>query len=372
MEAYLDKNKFYAEVEKYINNYINIHNKDLDKIEIDYGFLERAIFDHQEDIEVRKFIVRGIKQALQLINELVEESKRHDEYKNLQIINFLYYYNTSVKDYYAELVNILDYTGYRGDFKYIRIMFDLMNKLIYKYNEDIDYSGEEIRTLIDFIRCIGNNNRTNMLSEPPVKPYLHEEIRNYLIATSSNKYQEDERFISIYADYYYGQKAKYDINDETFIEYIKLLIGNIGERLILNELQRSFEVMYCAKEIGDYVGYDIYYIDESENREKLIEVKATKYYTYDGKEDDFNIGKTELPKLRATLNEPNADYIIKRVFITFDSNGIKEYKTVNITVKDENTLIDEDGNIYTIYTDKKGKPHFKCDNITRKNKLVRN
>ena len=124
----LTKENFLKEAEKFILNYNNTFNNDYKKLDVDSGILERFIFDHQEDEDVRKFLVRAIKQGLSLIDTLVDFIHKENNFKNDKTLSFLILYIYQIEPYYSQLRSLVDYTGYHGGFKDLRIMLDLLNK----------------------------------------------------------------------------------------------------------------------------------------------------------------------------------------------------------------------------------------------------
>ena len=212
--------------------------------------------------------------------------------------------------------------------------------------------------------------RCNLYARRQEKPPIYKEIQNFINAYYNNNYYNEPRYKEIYNELYYEQKVVNDINYESYNKYISLIVGNIGEQIVFAELNKKYSVCYCSRDVGDYVGYDLYYIDPELNKEKLIEAKATKKYKYDKGEDIFKIGVTELPKMQSTLNDPKVEYEVKRVFLKISENGNIEYKITTLKPISSNQLMDEDGNIYNLLTQGKDLI-FKCDMLTRKNKLVR-
>ena len=367
----LTKENFLKEAEKFILNYNNTFNNDYKKQDVDSGILERFIFDHQEDEDVRKFLVRAIKQGLSLIDTLVDFIQKENNFKNDKTLSFLILYIYQVEPYYSQLRGLVDYTGYSGGFKDLKILLDLLNKMNTLYKENIEYDGTKIKILVDYIKSLSVDDRRNLYARRQEKPPIDKEIQNFINAYYNNNYDNEPRYKEIYNELYYGQKVVNDINNESYNKYISIIVGNIGEQIVFAELNKKYSVCYCSRDVGDYVGYDLYYIDPELNKEKLIEAKATKKYKYDKGEDIFKIGVTELPKIQSTLSDPNVEYEVKRVFLEISENGNIEYKITTLKPISSNQLMDEDGNVYNLLI--KGKDLiFKCDMLTRKNKLVRN
>lgn len=200
---------------------------------------------------------------------------------------------------------------------------------------------------------------------------LDDEIKEYYSAKAKDANS------SRYKRFYDGKLYYYEMNgyDVVFIdfqqEYESMVLGNIGELLYFEQIKNKPCAIFSARDIGSYVGCDMTYYDDVNNIERLVEVKTTVKYSYDGEEDEFYIGRTELPVLEESITNPNIHYEIKRVFIRFNENGIESYDITTLIAKDKETLIDEDGNIYKL-TKTSDKSYFTYKSLKRKNKLVRN
>ena len=219
MKMMYDKQVFINEMCKFIDNYINACNENYVEQKVEHGLIERCILDNHDDNDIREFLKKTIYNGLDLIDKMVAKSKESEEYKNYQILNFIYSYNHYFKPYVIKLRKIQDITGYHGDFKDIKIMIDLINKLNYLYNENIFYDAVLIRELIDYLRYL-DASRGCMSAAPQEKPLLNDEIINYL-KTNSEEYRKDHRFELIYNQAYYRQEP--DLDYETKKSYKKML-----------------------------------------------------------------------------------------------------------------------------------------------------
>lgn len=164
-----------------------------------------------------------------------------------------------------------------------------------------------------------------------------------------------------------------DINYVDFNrEYASKVIGNIGEYLYADRINNLDKFIHSAKDVGDHLGYDMYFYNTAEQKEDLIEVKATEKKSYYGNKDFFSLGSTERLMLGRFLKEKSFNYSVRRVFINFDDKNIKYYHIVKLNPQSDEVFIDEDGNLYKIGIDDFGNEAYICDGIVRKNKLVRN
>lgn len=370
MLTVLNKTLFIDEAAKFMINYANILDPNYNSLDVDTNYLEYCVNNFLDDEDVRKFLIFSVEQRLNLLNSVankIDECEKNT--KNFALINFTYYFTHCIRPCIKMLDRLQDYTGFHGEHKDIQIMLKDIRDLKNIYNIDIPYNIHGINRVTDYVKELSVNDRTSLYTIPQVKYQKDYEVKLYLASMYSCNMKKDKRYQEIYSNLYYKQVD--DLDYKSASAYQNLLVGNIGEQIVLEELSDK-NPYYVSANIGDYAGYDIYYYDTEEQKEKLIEAKATVYFNYDSGDDSFYIGDTEIPKLESTLEDPKVDYIVKRVFITFDQKGIKDYNITTLVPQDKETLIDEDGNIYKLKTDDDNKKYFYCEQLKRKNKLVRN
>ena len=296
-----------------------------------------------------------------LINAYNIDEKLH--YYRLQSVARVFYGIIVPFNY---LINNGFFNSYRGRGCNYRSIADLLEKC----NTGFDRTFSD--KLCDYYDDLGINEDKAFVLGGNEYFSLDEEVKEYFKAKEKNA--NSQRFINFYntrmTEYYYSQDL--DINYADFQkEYESSVLGNIGELLYFENIKNKPCAIFTARDVGSHVGCDMTYYDDRNRIERLIEVKTTAKYKYDGSRDELYIGSTELPILEESLTNPNIHYEIKRVFIRFNENGIESYDITTLIPRDKETLIDEDGNVYRIIKTST-KNYVSCETLTRKNKLVRN
>ena len=320
---------------------------------------------NEDDPIVREFVRNFVK----LYNVLINNQELVNAYNINEKLHFYRY--QKVAEAYTKIIvpfkSYLDH-GFFNTFSGRACTYRSIAKLLEDCDIDFDRTFSDM--FCDYYDSLTVDEAKNFGVNPNIYLSLEDEIKEYFQA--KYKKSNSRKFIKFYEDKKYEYTINgYDIDYIDFYkEYESMILGNIGELLYFEEIKNKPCAIFSARDIGTTVGCDMTYYDDRNNIERLVEVKTTAKYSYDGETDEFYIGRTELPILEQSVESPNFHYEIKRVFITFGKNNIESYKITTLIPRDKQTLIDEDGNIYRL-TKTSDKNYFTCQSLKRKNKLVR-
>ena len=365
-----DKRRFYKEAENFIIDFANLHRHDHISRNPDYNFLENCIIDYLDDEDIRKFLKTAIELRLELIRSICNHFQNNMYAKNFNIIQLALFYQKDIYPYERMLDRINDWTGYHGDFKEHRIMEDQIKKLTTLYGEEINYDPNIIKAYESYYYSMPKDQPNPFSYKGDRKPDMRSECTRYLNTYKNHDYEKDIRYQSELNFGYNHQMS--DPQKYALGQYRKILKGNIGEWVMMDVLNGANALVFVANELGNMYGYDIYYYDLTDYKEKLIEAKATDYYTEDGYNDSFNIGITEVNKMQETLNDNTVDFVIKRVFLHFNQTTLDRAFITTLSPVDKETFVDEYGSVYKLKLDRSGNYYLECEELKIKNKLVRN
>ena len=255
---------------------------------------------------------------------------------------------------FIQAINIPDEEKYRKKQEILRnfpLKWEEYQYRLYFYNlistnNSIDFWTDCIKFFKEEGKCCIPENiidkfidfkNDNMLTIKSSKDYYlnYENELNLYQQLLSGQITED------FNDFKSNVKDKHLLSDyELFKKYEYKKIGNIGETYIFKKIKHMPNAIFTAKDIGNGFGFDMYYQTYNNKQiiENLIEVKST---TNLNGNDFIELTENEYNVMINTLNEPNVEYYICRVFI--DINKIEpEYYFLKLS---GNTLKDINNNI---------------------------
>lgn len=114
-------------------------------------------------------------------------------------------------------------------------------------------------------------------------------------------------------------------------EFIAKRIGNIGELYVYGLFYDSHYTEFVARDIKNGFGYDIYYYNNDEDKENLVEVKTT---TIQREDDCFDLSENEYKEMLKCFENEKVSYYVCRVIL--DNDLIPTI--LFLTLKDSTTL----------------------------------
>lgn len=264
--------------------------------------------------------------------------------KEINIEQIINAYNISDKFVHLKNQRVLDSIPFRNNLylnSYLNKLFDTKDV----FNSYLDYSNTNLYYSIfgDFENCLINEE---------INIFLNDFIDNNKFAYRGTKseYKDLDYELYLYKDLsskelfeYITEQRKQTTKlsqDQLYTAFRNKRIGNAGEIYIYNQIKNNKEAIFTSRDIGDGLGYDIYYqtLENNIEYENLGEVKTT---CYNEEDDSFTISDNEYKVMINTIDENNVNYYVYRVF--YDSvNNSFNHITLKLSNKTSLVSIDND------------------------------